>query len=197
MLLALALMTQQPLLEVSDHDAATTCAAALRAKVQTPTLADGVPAMYLMAVAASDGDPLQMKDRLVAVSMAASTRASTIGDKADAILAECRTRFPLAWKSTPATLPENGFQRLLICTVSTATYYGMVTTGVLMDASGEADRIKPVFDRFLARMTPALGRAHGLNTPEDMARGLSGGLVASLKIGNMQSIVSACEVAFP
>jgi hypothetical protein len=197
MLLALALIAQEVQLEAGDHEAALTCAAALRANVARPTVEQVLPALYFIVLAASEGDPATMKERMVPMTLAAADRTAAIKDKAGALVDRCRQRFPLAWKSTPAALPANRFQRAVMCTVTSASYFGMVRDGKVEAPPGEAARAEARFERFTALVTPGLASANGVRSADQIPAAFSRAFTASLKLGNLQGILSACEIAYP
>jgi hypothetical protein len=186
-------MAQSTMLPPTDHEAALSCAAASRRIAAAPTIENYVSTMYFVVMAASEGDPHQMQDRITEFSTQTRDRAEKTGSsEAIATLAECRMRFPVAWQTAPAVLPRERLTRTVMCFVTNAFYRGMMRDGSLTGSDIEFKRVDQLYERIFKALQ-AQPRPAGFDTPVQFATQFT----ASLKLGNLLSISAACEAAYP
>lgn len=197
-ILPLLLAQAQPLAPVvlsADGSEAMRCAATTGALVSSEGEMRMVSATsyYVMMAARSDRGTGPFLARVQALSPLVAQYAVSAA-LAPAIAADCRKRFPIAWTTTPATLPADPFARDATCVMAISIMSGGAEA--LQKAKGDssyADRYHAVLERFEDRMTEAVLTQHGITTSAQFAVFAGDQLLASLPFGNVGSISSTCE----
>jgi len=195
MLLALALFAQSTALPASTAEAARICSAIELRSMETPNVTDLGRAFHFNLLAAREtrGNG-RMLDNLLAEQ--ALVTPHVVGKTDDlALRADCRTRFPQAW-ATSATLPQDAFDRALLC--SSATMIIASLAGTVEDAA-EKRRWEAVSDRLAA--LPLLendeARRRGITSADMMNDKADALLRQTLDTSWMLPVAEACEAAYP
>jgi len=141
--LSLALVAQPVTLEAEPFAAAITCARVANTGIVPGTSLEGAAVFnyYLMRAMAEDpqGGGLSQRMPHVEALVRERNRVRMPAATAHSLLAQCDARFPAARKPGPFTLPQPGFQRDMLCTLSLTVMRG--------EAESESERTgdrKPV-----------------------------------------------------
>lgn len=189
MTMALALLAQTVTLEADPRAAAFTCGAAALAGAKEPGIDQVVTGSYFALLVSKDLPPEEVSSGAIDAIGTMAARSTTLRRDAKVLIAECRTRFPLAWAAGPVTLPAGDFERRMMCTAAAGTMAGIV-------GSQTPEGIRLV-RRFGALVTDKELAARGVTSAADFGGQVGHMLAASTGLGNLRAILRGCEAAFP
>ncbi len=107
-----------------------------------------------------------------------------------ALAAACAERFPANRREAPVQLPQDRFQRDLLCLSTSSLLSGIYERAP--DALAIATR---VMEQHAARVDSAAYRRNGLTTENAIARAFGASLIAAHDAGNLNSVLLACDKA--
>jgi hypothetical protein len=192
-MMALALGAQGTVLPADTREAVLTCGAAVRALPDSLSFDQTTVGMWFaMKGAALNSTNATMLDNIGPTMRDLMGRVDAIGSKRDAMLAECRKRFPMAWKTSGVVLPADDYERRLTCAFNTIA---LVPLAKGQERGQYFDRVNGLADRFTALLNDDELVAHaGTRTPTEEA---TRAMVSGLDLGNLAGIMNACEAAYP
>lgn len=189
--------TVPPTLPTGDFDAALGCSTAwLRDNIAPNVAQPSVEMISQVTWFVSFAARIQPgeQDYMARTKALMSQQMSTIGalSAADAhtLAAQCRTRFPLAFKTTP-TLPADALRRDSVCAMASAVVAGMA--GNRDSKTGGSEAVEPtrVMTAYLGRVTDERLKPTGSDKDTYLLKQLS----LSVDIGNYFAIEKACAAA--
>jgi len=193
MLMVLALAAQTATLEADPREAAFTCGAAVRTLPDSLNLANSTVGMWF-AMKAATLDPTEgmLLQKIGPAMQTVMKRVEDVRDDRDALIAQCRRRFPLAWKTSGVELPAGEYERRTGCAFNTIAYSALAKSqeGGKYGAQAEslADRLTTLLDD-----DELLAHGGDLGAQGEASRLMTAGL----DLGNLRGIAAACAAAFP
>jgi hypothetical protein len=196
MLLTLALLAQTLTPDPEGVKAGRTCAVAVTAArgSEAPGMPEVAALLYYVAqsVKAEGGNP-SFLTRVNEVTGELRNEPVQTQATAQANLAECDRRYPLARKAGRVTLPAKPFDRDLMCFAALGVMMG-ASQGKEEDTGDSSDlkRYKPAFDVYTARLSGDALEKAGLTGETALIDALGKQILASLDLGNFDSISQSC-----
>lgn len=187
-----------PQLPESAQDAAIMCfySAVLTGRGQAEPMAEAMWFLFDAARTATADAPDGFVDKVEELVAAPPPNLDTLATDAPAMLPQCASRYPLISSKRTITLPADTFARDMQCLALTI-YLSDMAQGDLDDTGSEAfvTRLQALEAKLTARLTPERYQAAGL--ADEGARNLA--LARALRdvspVGNLMSILTACEAA--
>lgn len=191
MLFGLALMAQSVTLPADNREAALMCGAAVIMQDDQKSIDGLIAATWFSLTSAMGTGPLDtLMDRSTDDLRAMSDRVDSIGKNAADYLAQCRKRFPLAWKSSGVTLPSDDYDRRAMC-------FSVGTVVSTYMERGDPKGSQRLADRVGALVSDDELDQRGLNDEAGFKREIGRVFALSLPLGNFAGVANACEKAYP
>jgi hypothetical protein len=187
-----------PTLPDSGQDAAILCfySAVVTGRGQTQPMAEAMWFLFDAAREATTDAPATFVDKVEALVGAPPPNLETLSTDAPAMLPQCAARYPLISSKRAVTLPTDPFTRDVRC-AALAGYLADMAQAELEDA-GESPfgkRVTTLSDRLATKLTPDRFAAAGHADQAAVQALFAVSLRDVSPMGNLISILSACEAA--
>lgn len=180
----------------ASQDAAVMCfyAAVLAGNAQTEAVAEATWFLFDAARQATADKPEGFVEKVEELVGATPPNLETLATDAPALLPECASRYPLINSKRTITLPADEFARDTTCYALTGYMSGVAESELEDDGkSAFALRMKALEDKLSAKLPPERYIEAGYAEEPQILGLFSRSLRDVSQLGNLMSVIKACE----